>query len=720
MSITLRKETDITTDLLSGGAITATTKNSPLTASEVDKNFITLKQKVEEIEADYDTTFNSNGTIKDGAIVTESMADGSITGAKIKNHSVTLSDNKNIVAITDNSTKSNFLEGTIENYIANSGASALPANSVIYVKAGTGNTGSVTLNVKDVNTETNAESTLLSGEVLKQGNTSLSSGDIISGAVYTLFYDGSTIQMVNTLPDPVVTVEESISRVQSFGPLTWTLTELETAHGTFISKEHLLNGRPSSYSAYWECLNAELGYESGDLVPFELARIANTNSENAITLKATATHIEACLDTGVANDPVILPKPNAAGMTTALTDTKWQLVVRGNYKEDDTYSPAYIERDLSFPAYKPSSAVTVGNYLYMCNRADSHATAHISKINLITNKVIFVAKTRYQTQMSYVRFADSAGDKLVSAGISVAGSGYAVGDTVTVLKQSGDSTGVNGKFVISSVNSGAVTGIYPIANNADANSAADAGKYNQLPTMTDGVYTVLASGSGGTSGSGTGLKIVPSFTPISIGRIYLNEDAASNLKYIEPTGNDTAETVFEHAGSGATDVAYNLQEIDSNNFYGFIAWGKNTATLTSCQLLDISGSQRSAVIQTFPSFLGYPEIANFEGINQHLSCIQWNPIKRRIYVAAGTSYLHILEFTSGTTGSLNAISPSLSNLKYKKTIGLPGGGGITEHKSDTQDHIHVDYDAVTGEEKSITVTRCHYSGSVSRLAWKED
>ena len=185
-------------------------------------------------------------------------------------------------------------------------------------------------------------------------------------------------------------------------------------------------------------------------------------------------------------------------MTAALTDTKWQLVVRGNYKEDDSYSPAYIERDLSFAAYKPSSAVTIGNYLYMINRADSTSTAHISKINLITNKVTYIyGNIGAYSQLSHVRLpSGDAGDKLVSAGISDAGSGYAVGDEVIVLKQSGDSTGISGRFVISSVTTtgsptGQVTGIYPISNNTAANANANAGKYNQLPTMTDGVYTVL-------------------------------------------------------------------------------------------------------------------------------------------------------------------------------------------------------------------------------------
>lgn len=738
MSITLRKETDTSQqphpNLLSDGAITATTKNSPLTASEVDKNFITLKQKVEEIEADYDTTFNSNGTIKDNAIVTESIADGSISGAKIKNHSVTLTNNKNIVSITDNSTKANFLEGAIENYIVNSGASTLPANSVIYVKAGTGNTGSVMLNIKDVNTETDAETSLINGEVLKQGNTSLSSGDIIAGAIYTLFYDGSTIQVVNTLPDPVVTVQESISRVQTFGPLTWTLTDLEEAHGTFISKEHLLNGRPSSFSAYWECLDTEHGYESGDLVPFELARITNTNSENPITLKATATHVEACLDTGVSNDPVILPQPNAAGMTGALTDTKWQLVVRGNYKEDDSYSPAYIERDLSFAAYKPSSAVTIGNYLYMINRADVTSTAHISKINLITNKVTYISgNVGAYSQLSHVRLpSGDAGDKLVSAGISDAGSGYAVGDEVIVLKQSGDSTGISGRFVISSVTTtgsptGKVTGIYPISNNTAANADANAGKYNQLPTMTDGVYTVLASGSGGTTGSGTGLKIVPSFAPIALGKVYVTGVYSTAYGYtlgvFEPTGNDTKESVSAVANSG-TQSRFTIQEIEGSEYYGFITQGKYRAQINSTILYHAAGSQVEAVQKTFPSFLGYDEILKFEqgatGTYAGLTCIQWNPIKRRIYVSNGTTYLHILEFTPETTGNLNTITPSTSNLKYKKTIGLPGGGGITHHKASDADNINVDFDMVTGEEKSITVTRCHYSGSVSRLAWKED
>ena len=79
MSITLRNTSDTTTSQTYDYASKAT----PLTSAEVDKNFITLKQKCDELATDYTTTFNVDGSLKDGAVTSVSISDNSGTPSKI-------------------------------------------------------------------------------------------------------------------------------------------------------------------------------------------------------------------------------------------------------------------------------------------------------------------------------------------------------------------------------------------------------------------------------------------------------------------------------------------------------------------------------------------------------------------------------------------------------------------------------------------------------------
>ena len=197
MSITLRNTSDTTTSQTYDYA----SKTTPLTSTEVDKNFITLKQKCDELATDYTTTFNADGSLKDGAVTSVSITDNSVTATKIKDRSVDWAEQRNVIYLTDTSTTANKVEGTINNYSANSSLTALPANTIIYFKAANKNTASVTLTIKDLNTSTSNTSTLLSLDLTKQKDVPLGADDIKAGGIYVAFYDGTTIQLVNTLQD---------------------------------------------------------------------------------------------------------------------------------------------------------------------------------------------------------------------------------------------------------------------------------------------------------------------------------------------------------------------------------------------------------------------------------------------------------------------------------------------------------------------------------------
>ena len=169
MSITLRNTSDTATSQTYDYA----SKTTPLTSTEVDKNFITLKQKCDELATDYTTTFNADGSLKDGAVTSVSITDNSVTATKIKDRSVDWDEQRNIIYLTDTSTAVNKVEGTLNNYQDNSGLTALPAGTVIYFKPANENTASVTLTVKDLNTTTDDSTTLLSLALTKQKDASV-------------------------------------------------------------------------------------------------------------------------------------------------------------------------------------------------------------------------------------------------------------------------------------------------------------------------------------------------------------------------------------------------------------------------------------------------------------------------------------------------------------------------------------------------------------------
>ena len=100
--------------------------------------------------------------------------------------------------------------------------------------------------------------------------------------------------------------------------------------------------------------------------------------------------------------------------------------------------------------------------------------------------------------------------------------------------------------------------------------------------------------------------------------------------------------------------------------------------------------------------------------------VQWNPVKKRLYVINNYNCVcHVLETTHPTLQSLwDASGPPANSLTYIKTVGVPGG---TVDETDTYyDGYWIDTDPATGEEKSITVTRYgNPRGSVTRAAWRE-
>ena len=83
--------------------------------------------------------------------------------------------------------------------------------------------------------------------------------------------------------------------------------------------------------------------------------------------------------------------------------------------------------------------------------------------------------------------------------------------------------------------------------------------------------------------------------------------------------------------------------------------------------------------------------------------------------------MHIWEWDKNGSSSLNALFSGSPDPTYLKTIGIPGQSAApVGGDGDYLNQINVDWDVDTGEEKSITITKYGYNGSVTRAAWKED
>ena len=719
MSIKLRTVTDTSTSgnnqLESDGSIGTVGATTPLTTTDVDNNFITLKQKIEEIEEDYDATFTSSGAVKDGAISTASISTGSITSDKIKDRAVDWSDQRAIIYLTDTSVKVNEVTSTLNNYLDDTGLSSIPANTVLAFKAALTNSGPVNLILKNKNTDEADPTSLINLEIFKQKDVSLNVGDLKEGGFYLVFYDGVTLQLVNSLQDPELVVEQNISAVSTFGPLTFDLNNMSPNSST--AQAHNLGQRPTTFDSYLICVGAEHGYSVGDKIALDSLSGTAAGIDAPIIVRATESQVIAVkTDEG-------LKIPNATnGNIQDLIDTNWELEVRGTFRNDNTYSPAYVDRSLDYMVRRAHSAITVGNYLYYFSNGayEKGKVATIKKINLITNNVIDLGsastvESNHLCNASYIPFSDSAIFEATSGTIITGqgGTGYAVGEVLTLSNATGATiTGTtSATFKVLTVDSGNNNTVLTV-------EVLTTGQYTTQPENgTQGVAT--------TGGSGSGAKINVSFASNSSGRIYWTT-TGSRTFYLDPNGSDEAESVNAPTnGSKGENHRYNIQEVISGTHYAFINRDQSSGDL---RLYTWSNAQnRAQYTNKILNLTNQPEFRNYDiqGKSNHsptIKSIQWNKRKRRIYIISASGLVvHIFKVADGINSLkdwFDASGNPQDNLTYVKTIGIPTSGGWNNNT--VYDGFNIDIDVSTGEEKSISIAN-HNSvvGTVTRAAWRE-
>ncbi len=724
MSIKLRTVTEVDSignQLEADGALNFSSSSTPLTSQDVDNNFIQLKQKIDEIEADYDATFTSSGAVKEGAISTASLGNESITSEKIKDRAVDWSDQRAILYITDTSVKVNEVQATLTDYLSNTGLSSLAENTVLAFKAAADNSSSVKLVLKNKDGSNDATD-LISLEIFKQKDVPLSSGDIKEGGFYLVYYDGSTLQLVNSLQDPSVVVEQNISAVSTFGPLLFDLATL--GDNTASSQDHLLGARPTTYDAFLVCQTAEHGYAAGDLVPLDSLTSSATVGA-PIIVRASSTAITVTKT----DEPLNIPNATNGDAAT-LTPGNWKVEVRGTYREDNTYSPSYVDRSLDYIVRSAHGAITVGNYLYYFHNGHFENSggkllggkhARLRKVNLITNVVIDCGyagndNLNHLCNCSYIKY--SALDQYqATSGTIISGQGgsnYNLNDILTLASGQGASTTL-ATFKVTEVINGAVTKV----------EVANPGDYTSLPNNGDtGVATTVQPAGGSDA------KVNVDWEVNFDNRIYWTTPLGQTY-YIEVNGTDTAETINRPSTVATSkQFQYNIQEYKNNYFWAFrnrdsranniqlYKWQTNsTRTIhQSSKTLDFMSAANANNSTAFRDY----ESQGYSGYEPVVKCLQWNPNKRRIYVVTRSGFVvHVftIPYTS-LKDWFEASGQPHTHLTYVKTVGIPGGGPWANDSY--YDGIHIDIDVSTGEEKSISIANFNtVAGKVTRAAWRE-
>lgn len=158
--------------------------------------------------------------------------------------------------------------------------------------------------------------------------------------------------------------------------------------------------------------------------------------------------------------------------------------------------------------------------------------------------------------------------------------------------------------------------------------------------------------------------------------------------------------------------------------YGSANVGSQTATLKTWNGSAYTNTSRPAINWSTLAGIGGIQ-STFQSYSQstppiiHLS---YNPIKRRIYmIHTGTGLMNIFKLDTGERPFTWWDASPLGTVLDCEKIIVIGGGGDTWTDTDSE-HISVDYDTVTGNEKSIVICRRGnnaLTGSVCRVPWNE-
>lgn len=154
-------------------------KGTALTSAEIDKNFRLLKDFANGLAALFETVFNADGTLKTGAVTSDSLADRSVIQRKLD----WLANFYETAAGTD--TYSATINPTADFTLGDGADTAF----LCILKFTNANTGACSLDVNAIGPK----------PIKKFGDQALVAGEIAAGSVHVLVYDGTNFQLMTAL-----------------------------------------------------------------------------------------------------------------------------------------------------------------------------------------------------------------------------------------------------------------------------------------------------------------------------------------------------------------------------------------------------------------------------------------------------------------------------------------------------------------------------------------
>ena len=203
------------------------------------------------------------------------------------------------------------------------------------------NTGAATLNV----------SSLGAKAITKKGTTALAAGDIISGAVHVVRYDGTQFQLLNigalidsaetdasgygffidedTMATDSATKVPSQQSVKAYVDdyvLPFVSAEQTISSAGSLTIAHGLGSSPSLVQCRLICKTAELNYSVDDeVIVADHGQASSAANTFGLSLVPDATNVN--IRFGSAATPILL-SDKTTGSLTAVTNANWKLIVR--------------------------------------------------------------------------------------------------------------------------------------------------------------------------------------------------------------------------------------------------------------------------------------------------------------------------------------------------------------------------------------------------------
>lgn len=260
--------------------------------------------------------------------------------------------------------------------------SAYAAGQVFWVNVGNTNTASATLNI----------SSLGAKAIKKGGTTAVDAGDLVSGTVYPLFYDGTNFQMVGAIPPAAVSysiltgIPTQLASVSNTGSISLTnltmagtitgTTGISTSSGGYASATYLYGQQASVTTIVANLVSGTGAGNTLSATNINAANISATNvSVGGNTITSAFIPVATALISTTSSSCSVLSGNNVSGcirtglggynvsFTTPMSNTTYKVICYLTYGSQSapvaTVPSSAVNRTDSFytGAYAPSTYI---------------------------------------------------------------------------------------------------------------------------------------------------------------------------------------------------------------------------------------------------------------------------------------------------------------------------------------------------------------------------